>query len=220
MDQSVLLQQRVERLAQRSRDELHLLNQYVPLDGLAVWENHTWRSPLPNEVPGRDSRIRIVHLWDVDCPPCRHEMPRLARMDKQLQGDYQRQVRMVMVSETVKSEDMQRFEKMGIQLTGEQRGDTGRTLMRLVMQALPQTIEAATRGSEPSFGREPPLPITLVLDSENIVRLAFVGSLEGRQGELINGVEQLWQIEKKRTDAQGRPARGLVAGRPGQTTSN
>lgn len=206
------LQLRVDRLSQRSRDEIGLLNHRIPLDDLAVWENHQWRSPLRNEAPGRDSPIRIVHLWSVDCPPCRYELPRLQRIGKQLASDHKRKIALVMVSESVKSEDMQRFEKLGIQLTGEQRGDSAGSVQRALMQALPQYVEPASRSSAPHFGREPPLPVTVVLDSENVVRLAFVGSLEGRHGELVAAVERLVQSEQERL-APPQTNRSLVAGR-------
>lgn len=199
------LQQRADLLSQRSRDELSLLNHRIPLDGLAVWENRSWRSPLPKEIPGRDSSIRIVHLWSVDCPPCRHEMPRLLRIGKQLATDHKKQVALVMVSESIKNEDMQRFEKLGIQLTGEQRGDNAGRVQRAIMAALPQYIEPASRNSGPHFGREPPLPVTVVLDPDSIVRLAFVGSLEGRHGELVAAVDQLVQSEQERTRARHSP---------------
>lgn len=199
------LQQRADHLSQRSRDELSLLNRRIPLDGLAVWEGRSWRSPLTGEIPGRDSAIRIVHLWSVDCPPCRHELPRLLRIGKQLATDHRKQVALVMVSESIKNEDMQRFEKLGIQLTGEQRGDSAGRVQRAIMAALPQYIEPASRNSGPSFGREPPLPVTVVLDPDSIVRLAFIGSLEGRHGELVAAVDQLVQSEGERTRARPAP---------------
>lgn len=198
VDPQVLIQQRLDIQVQRTRDERALLNRQISLEGLAVWEDHKWRSPLSKEVPGRDSQIRILHLWSVDCPPCRTEMPRLLRMDRQLQTDYQRQVRLVLVSQSIDVEDMKRFEQFGIQLTGEQRGDTSRKVMHSIMAALPQHIEPASRTEKPGFGREPPLPMTLVLDRDNVVRVAFVGSLEGRHGELVSAVDQLFQVERDR----------------------
>ena len=127
--------------SQRSRDELSLLNHRIPWTAWP-WENRSWRSPLPKEIPGRDSSIRIVHLWSVDCPPCRHEMPRLLRIGKQLATDHKKQVALVSGLGVHQNEDMQRFEKLGIQLTGEQRGDNAGRVQRAIMAALPQVHRA------------------------------------------------------------------------------
>lgn len=97
---------------------------------------------------------------------------------------------------------------------GVQFGDTPHELMWTILQAMPEMTRAAALKIERQPGRELPLPITLVTDAENVVRLAFVGSLEGRYGQFINGIEQLYRT----LNSDG--ARRMVAGRSTDATTN
>lgn len=217
MDSTQLIQ-RLEQLSQRSADESHLLNRQLPAPHLAVWEGQKgeWRSPAYNEVLDGRVPVRILHLWADYCPPCRAEFPRLKKIDQQLQADYRREVRLVLVSETLDSAAMKKFwaENPTLLPPGLQYGDLSHELMFAILQALPQVAQSATLRVERAPGRELPLPITLILDSDDVVRLAFVGSLEGRYGELINGVEQLYRTVKSRPGLDRSMRNGWVAGRP------
>jgi thiol-disulfide isomerase/thioredoxin len=214
LDPAQLLQ-RIDQLNQRQRDEVHLLNLQLPAPS-AVWGGSDWRSPQSGELPERAVPLRIVHLWADWCAACKEEFPRLKKVAQQLQGTYGKDVRLMLVSETIDSPLMLKFwsdnhEKMPV---GLQYGDTTHDLLFAIVQALPQTPQAAALKIERVPGRELPLPITLVTDADNVVRLAFVGSLEGRYGQFANGLEQLHRTLRT-TDG-----RGLVAGRPGATQSN
>lgn len=202
------LMNRMEQLRQRTRDESYLLNQQIRLPQLAVWDSgqHEWRSPQGMEGKGPRSTVRIVHLWADYCPPCRTEFPRLKRIVEQLQSEHPRDVQFILVSETRDSEAMSKFmaEYQGRMPGGMQYGDTNLDLMHAVLQALPQSVEVIVRRSQqgqPGMSREAPLPLTLVLDPSDIVRLAFVGSMEGRHGELVSGILQLLRVSKSRSAA-------------------
>jgi len=99
-------------------------------------------------------------------------------------------------------------------IAGVQFGDTSHELMWTILQAMPETTQAAALKIERHPGRELPLPITLVTDADNVVRLSFVGSLEGRYGQFINGIEQLYRTQ----NPDG--ARRLLAGRSTDATTN
>ncbi len=209
------LTQRLDQLTARQRDEVHLLNLQLP-EPRAVWGGSDWRSPQAGELPDRAVPLRIVHLWADWCTACKTEFPRLKKVAQQLQSSYGKDVRLVLVSETTDSPLMAKFwsENRSQMPVGLQYGDTTHDLMFAIIQALPQTAQAATMRVERSPSRELPLPITLVTDSDNVVRLAFVGSLDGRYGQFTNGIEQLY-----RTLKPGSASR-LVAGRPADARPN
>lgn len=161
--------------------------------------------------------IRIIHLWADWCPPCKAEFPRLKRVVEKLHGTYGKEIRLILASETSDDQAMYKYLRdNGSQMptTGVQFGDTQHDLMWAILQAMPETVQAATLKIERQPGRELPLPITLVTDADNVVRLAFVGSLEGRYGQFINGIEQLYRTQ----NPDG--ARRLLAGRPADATNN
>jgi len=210
-----VLAQRIDQLTQRQRDEIHLLNLQLPEPG-AVWSGSDWRTPQAGEIPDRTVPLRIVHLWADWCTACKAEFPRMKKIAQQLQTSYGKDVRVMLVSETIESPVMVKFwnENRTQMPVGLQYGDTTHDLMFTIVQALPQTTEAAVLRIERSPGRELPLPITLVMDADNVVRLAFVGSMEGRYGQFTNGIEQLHRTLKS------GGGRGLVAGRPPAAQSN
>lgn len=206
------LTQRIEQLSQRQRDENHLLNLQLPLPN-AAWTGSTWRSLQVGDLPDKAVPIRIVHLWADWCPPCKAEFPRLKKVVQQLQISYGKDVRLILVSETTDDQPMMKYwqENASQMPLGMQFGDNQHELMWAILQALPQNVQAASLRLDREPGRELPLPITLVTDTNNVVRLAYIGSLDGRYGQFINGIEQL-----HRTLKSGNTNR-LVAGRPIET---
>ncbi len=211
----VQLAQRIEQLSQRQRDEIHLLNLQLPVPR-AVWGGSDWRSPQPGEIPDRAVPLRIVHLWADWCTACKSEFPRLKKVTQQLLSSYGKDVRLLLVSETTDSPLMAKYwnANRAQMPVGLQYGDTTHDMMFALIQALPQAVEAAALKIEHVPGRELPLPITLVTDGDNVVRLAFVGSLDGRYGQLANGIEQLYRTLK------AGAAGGLLAGRPAEARPN
>ena len=212
------LLQNVQYLQQRSRDESYLLNQQIRMPMLAIWDaqRREWRSPTGAETKRPRGMIRVVHLWADYCAPCRAEFPRLKKIAEQMQLDSPRDVQFIFVSETQDSEAMQKFlmENRDRMPAGVQYGDTNLDLMHTVMQALPQSVQAAVPRGQPAMSREPPLPLTLVLDQEDVVRFAFVGSMEGRHGELVSGVAQLLRLLKTKSAAMKLPSYHMLARRP------
>lgn len=210
----------MDQASQRQTAEVHLLNLRLPELQLSIWESGTWRTPSPKELPDRSVPIRIVHLWADWCPPCKAEFPRLKRIADELGRSYgKKDVRLMLISETDDAQLMARFlnENHGQMPVGEQYGDNQHHLMFSVLHALPEIQKPATLRIERTPGRELPLPITLVVDADNVVRLAFVGSLEGRYGQFANGVEQLYRTLKSQPSAT--PGR-MVAGRPNGAQPN
>lgn len=214
----VQLTQRIEQISQRQRDEVHLLNVRLPnLSKLAAWGNNTWRSSQPVDFPDSSVPIRIVHLWADWCPPCKAEFPRLKRVVEKLHASYGKEIRLVLVSETLDDIAMSKYLRENSAImpsAGVQFGDTPHELMWTILQAMPEATQAAAMKIDRQPGRELPLPITLVTDAENVVRLAFVGSLEGRYGQFINGIEQLYRTQ----NPDG--ARRLLAGRSTDASNN
>jgi len=219
VDPAQALRHELEELKRRVRDENHLLNQQVSLPALNVWDpSGQWRLPLEREQPPR-ARLRVVHVWADYCPPCLSELPQFKAIVERAGQSFGRDdLQFIFVSETNEADAMRAFLKQHNDKipAGVQYGDGGFALRDLLASQLPPYLLSGARGDRGMSGRGLPLPITLVLDDSDVVRLAFVGSMEGRFGDLMTGIMQLHELLKARPHPP-EPARGrIVAGRPGR----
>lgn len=193
-----------DKLQQRNLDEAALNHQRLVVPKLSVWDGgkSDWRSPLPGEIQSiAQAKLRILHFWAPWCPPCEKEFPLLRDISRNMMLSYAKTPGMISFTyisvETDDSGAMVRFlaknkDSMPI---GLQFGDYDKELRRALVQFIPQAVRSGPPSDKSKqFARQLPLPVTLVLDEENIVRMAFVGSLEGRQAEFVNGVESLRKL--------------------------
>lgn len=223
MDPAQLVRRDLEDLKRRVRDEVHLLNQQLPLPPLDVWDpSGKWRSPLDNEKPPK-SHLRVVHLWADYCTPCLQELPQLkAIVEKSGRSFPHDDLQFIFVSESIETPAMKAFMDKNSRLLppGTLYGDAGFALRDDILRMLPPYLLSGSKQDRNTAGRGLPLPMTVVLDENDVVRLAFVGALEGRVGDLMNGVWQLNQLARNHAGAgeSPPPPRGkVVAGRPKET---
>lgn len=178
-----------------SKDETYLLNQMVRIPSLSVWDSPTqeWRAPLGNEGVLPTAKVRILHLWGTYCLPCQEEFPILKQMDLQLRADYKGDVQFLFVADSQSTGGAMK-EFMAAHHAGMPAGllfrDTENKLASALLAALPQQGVSQGRAETPSE-RSLSLPVTLLLDGDNVVRMAVVGSLVRRRGEVVNGIAQL-----------------------------
>lgn len=178
-----------------NKDETALLHHRITLPPLSVWDAPTqsWRGTLPNEGPSTAPKIRIVHMWGTWCLPCKEEFPVIKQMDMQIRSDYHGDVQFVYVADTLSSTaEMKKFmdlRHMTMPL-GLLYHDDENKLGADLLSVLPQR-EALEGRSDSAGERQLLLPITLLVDQNNIVRQAFVGSLLPRRADLVNGIAQL-----------------------------
>lgn len=194
------LQSQVEDLRQRSRDESYLLNQTVTLPPLSFWDSvqKGWRTPEGKLDQPPISKVRILHIWAHHCGPCKEEFPILRDMDKQLRKDYHGEVLFTYVAVDIRdSEAMKKFwsENSPQMPVGPMFGDHNDALSRSLAEFLPQKPQKGP-GEAGAMARLLPLPLTLVLDDEGVVRQALVGSIASRRAELVNGVAQVYRWVK------------------------
>lgn len=220
VDPSQVLQHELEDLKRRVRDENHLLNQQISLPALNVWDpSGQWRLPLEREQPSR-TLLRVLHLWADYCTPCLTELPQFKSIVERAGRSFGKEdLQFIFVSETSEAAAMRAFMKQhGDKLpVGVKYGDSGFALRDLLASQLPPYLLSGARHDRGMGGRGLPLPITVVLDSSDVVRLAFVGSMEGRFGDLMTGILQLHELLKSRP-LYPEPVRGRsVAGRPGRS---
>ena len=211
LDPAQVIRRDIEDLKRRVRDEVHLLNQQLPLPPLDVWDHSgKWRSALENEKPPR-SRLRVVHLWADYCAPCLQEFPQLKSIvEKSGRSFAPDELQFIFISETVETPAMRSFMDKNSRILppGAMYGDAGFALRDSILRVLPPYLLGGSKQDRGTGGRGLPLPMTVVLDESDVVRLAFVGALEGRIGDLMNGVAQLNQVEKSHSGDP--PPRGKV----------
>jgi thiol-disulfide isomerase/thioredoxin len=194
------LQAQVEELRQRSKDESYLLNQSITLPALSFWDGlqQGWRTPEGKLDQPTPSKVRILHIWATYCAPCKEEFPILREMDRQLRKDYHGEVLFTYVAVDIRdSEAMKQYwVANNLQMpVGPMFGDHNDGLTRSLAEFLPQKPQKGA-GDPGAMARRLPLPMTLVLDEEGVVRQALVGSIASRRAELVNGVAQVYRWVK------------------------
>jgi thiol-disulfide isomerase/thioredoxin len=150
------------------------------LRALQVWDLHlmTWRAMQPADVPSEQAPLTVVHLWADWCKPCIEELSVLRDFMEELGKAYAGRVQIVLLSETSSPEAMRAlFEKEQARMPrGPHYLDTGEAIAESLRVDLPTTLS---------------YPVTLVLDSQHIVRHAIVGSIFNRRVELRTGIARL-----------------------------
>ena len=156
------------------RSEYRMLNRRLSFSNLMIWDQKEWRTELSREEAVPTATVLVVHFWADYCKPCIEEFPWFQRMMKRLESS---DVRFVMITETNAPSEMMAFlEKHRARMPQNVNHyrDSGESLLR--------SIDCRQ------------LPITLLVDGQNIVRQAFVGSIMDRRNELVEGIERLRQL--------------------------
>lgn len=165
------------------RSEAFLLHRQINptlLNEFKLWDTRlaNWRLPQPSEVPGKRAQIVLLHLWADWCAPCREEFPVVRTLTESLHKSYGERVQLVLLSETSGPPEMRVFldKYRSILPQGPIYVDTGEALARVLRAELPTTL---------------PYPVTLLLDSQRVVRHAVVGSIASRRAELLAAITHI-----------------------------
>ena len=149
--------------------ESSLLHRRLDLGGIRVFDadKDKW-GPLKHER----GKLLVVHLWAVACAPCVAEMPLLKNIAKGWRSEAD--VRFYMVSETLDDKIVKDF---WFKTNKDRVPDT----------ALTQSVDDRIREALGTNKQ----PVTLILDSDLVVRQAFVGAINNRAAELAEGLSRL-----------------------------
>lgn len=211
------LQVQYEQLRMSSKDENYLLNQAISLPKLSYWDSQRleWRTPEGKIEQPPAAKVRILHLWAHWCGSCKEELPILKEMDLQIRQNHQGEVKFTYVALDISDSDaMKKFwaENAKNLPVGIIFGDHNDELARKLEGLLPLWPQKGN-GDATARQRKLPLPVTLVLDDEGVVRQALVGSIASRRSELVNGVAQVYGLvrghDAMRANAPAEPASKL-----------
>jgi len=149
--------------------ESSLLHRRLDLGGVRIFDADRGKwGPLKHER----GKLSVIHLWAVECAPCVAEMPLLKNIAKGWHSEAD--VRFYMVSETLDEKVVKDFWF---------KTNKGRVPDTALTQSVDDRIREALGTNKQ--------PVTLILDSDFVVRQAFVGALNNRAAELAAGLSRL-----------------------------
>jgi len=149
--------------------ESSLLHRRLDLGGVRLFDEDKGKwGPLKPER----SKLLVIHLWAVECGPCVSEMPLLKNIIKGWRAETE--VRFYMVSETLDEKIAKDF---WFKTNKIRVPDTG----------LAQSVDDRLREALGTNKQ----PVTLILDTDLVVRQAFIGPLTNRATELAEGLSRL-----------------------------
>lgn len=159
---------------------LHRSIETAQIRAFRIWDSRLadWRNQEPGEMPARRASVMVLHLWADWCLPCREELPAMRQLTDDLEQRHGDRVQVVLLSETSAPEAMRAFlEKQRDRMPrGPLYFDTGESVATALRAELPTSLS---------------YPVTLILDSQRIVRHAIVGSIAGRRAELLTAIAHL-----------------------------
>jgi len=182
-------------IAAMRRDEARLLHQALRSIDLAsnlrIFDPRSgeWLRTETSDPPA--ARVIVVYLWTNTAPAAAAELPWLRELARRVEAYHGGDVRFLFIAEGVSGQDMKA-------ITAGPRAPS----------APPAASPAAERASGLPFfldqegaiaetlrqallGAKLPLPVTLLLDDQRVVRQAFIGSLASRRSELVSGISDL-----------------------------
>ena len=184
--------------ADTHRQEVALLHRAIDLDRLRdfdVWDERAaeWRKPKSDELTDDRAAVLLLHFWASWCKPCREEFPIWRELQPRLEALYQGKVRIVYVAIQTNNADMERFlmENKDRMPRAPWYLDVGERLAGIVRAGLPED--------------RLPMPVTLWLDRQRVVRQAVAGSIYHRRAEVVDSTARLVRL----SDQLGDPARAM-----------
>lgn len=150
-------------------EESGLLHARLDLRGVRGYRGR--RGPWQPFSPGAE-RLLVVHLWALECPPCVAELPMLRTLVRGWHD--QPTVRFLFVAETLDASRLLAF------WLDDHHADVPEV-------ELYQSTDGRIRDVL-GIGTQ---PLTLMVDSQGVVRQAFIGSLADRRFELGRAIGRL-----------------------------
>lgn len=153
-----LLRQTLDRHEREER----LLHRALDLSEVQCWDGRGQRVAPPVPTP---DRIALINLWSVRCEPCRTEFPRLRN-----------------IVQAARQQGL----KIDFWFIADPPDETSQAEALAFWQqppvALPDAVACRSTGTRlrSSLGVEG-VPISLLVDSRQVIRQAFMGSIEGRK---------------------------------------
>ena len=182
--------------ADTHRQEVALLHRAIEPERLRdfdIWDERAaeWRKPKPDELTDDKAAVLLLHFWASWCKPCREEFPIWRELQPRLEALYQGKVRIVYVAIQTNNADMERFltENKDRMPHTTWYLDVGERLAGLVRTGLPED--------------RLPMPVTLWLDRQRVVRQAVAGSIYHRRPEVVDSTARLVRLSD-RLDASAR----------------
>ncbi len=175
------LAQRIEVIEKQDR----LRHRTLRIDQLSSIQLQPFRWQSASSLSAHRSLL-LVHVWSVHCPPCVKEMPELQRMLARLQAE--NRVRVAFVSQDTPDELREYFQTWQAQLPIARKYE-------FYLAGSDSQLQTSLQSSA--------LPLTLLVDSDMVVREAFVGPIVGRGNELFSMVRRL--CRSVGTDCQPNP---------------
>ena len=175
------------RPAETHYQEVALQHQAVSPDSLRdldVWDEQAaeWRKPKANEVAAEQAPVLLLHFWASWCKPCLEEFPVWRELAPRLEALYQGKVRILYVALQTNNTDMEKF------LT-----DNKDRLPRASWYLdVGEHVTAPLRKGLP--GDRFPMPVTLWLDRQRIVRQAVAGSILQRRAEVVDSTARMVRL--------------------------
>lgn len=146
------------------------------------------REARPGEMVDDSTPVMILHLWASWCEPCKEDLTLWRELGPRLIKQHKGRVRVVHLALEADGEAFQHLAKsLGEQLP------SGRIYF--------DCQEKLSKDMGQTLGRLPPLPMTLWLDGDRIVRQAMVGPMNHRRNEAIDSTARLLALIEKQENA-------------------